>query len=172
MCLKLIRLFLFVVVVAICSVVVGCAPKPPLEIPEELIGVWITEAPGWEDRFLKLEERAIHFGIGGDQAIENPVIGVESEPSEEGHTLYRIKYLSPEGFEYVKPLFYDAERGEIRYRNRPSVVWKRADFDIKPAQALGLTAGPEEATVRQAVTAPQRLQEPICGGGQENCCVA
>ncbi|MGB3564224.1 MAG: hypothetical protein WBH85_00965 [Thermoanaerobaculia bacterium] len=121
---------------------------------------------------MKLEERAIHFGLGGDQAIENPVIGVESEPSEDGHILYRIRYLSPEGFEYVKPLFYDAERGEIRYRNRPSVVWKRADFDIKPAQALGLGAGPVEGTIRQAVTTPQRLREPIGSGGRENRCAA
>lgn len=130
--------------------------------------MWISDAPGWEDRFLKLEERAIHFGLGGDQAIENPVIDVESEPAKDGRTLYRIKYLSPEGLEYVKPLFFDAERREIRYRNRPSVVWKRADFDIKPAEASVRRTGPVRATTRQAERFSGTTPAPLgCNGWED-----
>ena len=132
MALNLPRLLLLSVVSAMCSWALGCGPQEPSEVPDELIGVWMTAAPGWEDRFLKLEKRAIHFGIGGDQAMVGPVIGVETEPFQ-GATLYRIKYLSPDGGEFTKPIYYDAKEDELRYRNRPNLIWKRVDIDIDPA---------------------------------------
>jgi hypothetical protein len=116
------------------SVVVGCAPQEPPEVPKELIGVWITDDPRYEDRFLKLEKRTIHFGIGGDQASENPIIDVEELPVE-GSIIFRIKYLSPEGLEYSQSLYYDQQSEEIRYKSRPSVVWRRVEIDIKPAES-------------------------------------
>ena len=134
MCPKPTRLLHLVVVSVIGSVVVGCAPQEPPEVPKELIGVWITDDPRYEDRFLKLEERTIHFGIGGDQASENPIIDVEELPVE-GSIIYRIKYLSPEGLEYSQSLYYDQQSEEIRYKSRPSVVWKRVEIEIKPAES-------------------------------------
>jgi hypothetical protein len=112
----------------------ACAPPEPTEVPEELIGVWVTGDPRYEGRFLKLEPRTIHFGMGGDQASENPIIEVETI-QEEGTSIYRIHYLSPEGLEYTQSLNYDPARGEIRYKNRPSVVWKRVEIAIEAADS-------------------------------------
>ena len=109
---------------------VGCARQEPTYVPNELIGVWVTEAPGWEDRFLKLEKRTIHFGMGGNQASENPVVAVERQ-LHQGRVLFRIKFLSPQGLEYTKQLFYDPGRDELRYANRPNVVWKKAEGDVR-----------------------------------------
>ena len=119
---------------------VACARQEPTYVPDELIGVWVTEAPGWEQRFLKLERRSIHFGMGDDQASSNPVLSVEQTP-EEGKILYQIKFLSPEGFEYSKPLYYDPARKEITFKNRPGVVWTKTDLEVRPAfQASSLAA--------------------------------
>jgi hypothetical protein len=134
MSLNLTRLLLLAVVSAMCSMVLGCAPQEPSEVPEKLVGVWITDDPRYEGRFLKLEPRKIHFGLGGDQATENPIIDVEELPGE-GNTIYRIKYLSPEGLEYSQSLYYDPSNEEIRYKSRPSVVWRRADIEIKPTDS-------------------------------------
>lgn len=112
----------------------GCTQPEPAEIPEELIGVWVTDDQRYEGRFLKLEARTIHFGIGGDQATENPIIDVETI-QEEGTSIYRIHYLSPEGLEYSQTLNYDPESEEIRYKNRPSVVWKRVEIEIEAAES-------------------------------------
>ena len=127
---KLKRFLVLAVVAATCSVVYSCAPQEPSEVPEELVGVWLTEDQRYEGRFLKLEPRMIHFGLGGDQATENPIVDVE-ELLGEGATVYRITYLSPEGLEYSQSLYYDPSSKEIRYKSRPSVVWRRADIEIK-----------------------------------------
>ena len=132
---RLTRFLILALVSVICGVVSGCAPQEPTEVPEELIGVWITDDPRFEERFLKLEKRAIHFGLGGDQATESPVIDVEELPTaEDGTTIYRIRYVSPEGLEYTQSLYYHRGNAEIRYRNRPSVVWRRVDIEIQPAE--------------------------------------
>jgi len=138
MCSKLTRLLLLVVVSAIFSVVVGCATQEPPEVPEELIGVWITDDPRFQDRFLKLEKQAIHFGLGGDKASENPVVGVEMELEEAGKAVYRIRFLSPEGVEFRKTLSYDPNQDVIRYKSRPSVVWKRSNVEIRPATEISM----------------------------------
>jgi hypothetical protein len=112
----------------------ACAEPEPSEVPEELIGVWVTDDPRYEGRFLKLEPRKIHFGMGGDQASENPIVEVETI-QEEGMSIYRIHYLSPEGLEYTQSLNYDPESGEVRYKNRPSVVWKRVEIEIEATES-------------------------------------
>jgi hypothetical protein len=131
---KLTRFLLLAVVSAMCSGLYGCAPEESPEVPAELQGVWITDDPRYDDRFLKLEKDTIHFGMGGDQATENPIIDVEELPVE-GSIVYRIKYLSPEGLEYSQSLYYDQQSEEIRYKSRPSVVWKRVEIEIKPAES-------------------------------------
>ena len=136
------RLFLLVVLATISGVlVVGCATEEPVPVPDELIGVWVTDDVRYEGRFLKLEAQKIHFGLGGDQASENPIINVETT-REDGKSIYRIHYLSPEGLEYSQTLYYEPSSGEMRYKNRPSVVWKKVALEIEPAESakLGLEA--------------------------------
>lgn len=141
------RPYLFLALLFTSAFVVACAPRGPAEVPEELLGVWITDDPRYEDRFLKLEKRKIHFGMGGNEATEAPIIGLE-ELSERGALVYRIKYLSPDGLEYTQSLYYDRSTGELRYKNRPSVVWRRVEIEIKPeesAQSSMLTGNLELA---------------------------
>jgi len=115
---------------------VGCAAQEPGQVPDELIGVWVTDDHRYQGRFLKLEARTIHFGVGEDQASENPIIDVETI-QEGGTSIYRIRYLSPEGLEYTQSLYYEPKNGKIRYKNRPSVVWRRIDIEIEAAESDG-----------------------------------
>lgn len=136
------RLFLLVVLATMSSaLLVACATEEPVPVPDELIGVWVTDDVRYEGRFLKLEAQKIHFGLGGDQASENPIINVETT-LEDGTSIYRIHYLSPEGLEYSQTLYYEPRSGEMRYKNRPSVIWKKVELEIEPAEAarLGLEA--------------------------------
>jgi hypothetical protein len=113
---------------------VGCAGQEPGQVPDELIGVWVTDDHRYQGRFLKLEAGTIHFGMGEDQASENPIIDVET--IQEGETsIYRIRYLSPEGLEYTQSLYYEPESEKIRYKSRPSVVWKRVEIEIEAAES-------------------------------------
>ncbi len=128
------RLLFLTVLSVMSGALVGCAAQEPGQVPDELIGVWVTDDLRYQGRFLKLEPRTIHFGMGGDQASENPIIDVETI-QEEGTSIYRIRYLSPEGLEYTQSLYYEPKSEEIRYKNRPSVVWKRVEIEIEAAES-------------------------------------
>ena len=97
-------------------------------MPRELMGIWRTEAPNYEDRYLELAPGEVRFGTGGDSFALHQVAEVRKLDSLEGAD-YRITYLSDEGLESYLSLRYHPAAAELSLINQPQLVWRRtAEF--------------------------------------------
>src|SRR5574341_1493240 len=112
------------IALALLLALVGCGPERTKTVPEELIGVWKTQAPDYADRFLELTRDSIRFGTGGDEFYVRSIVGVE-KVLEDGSTLYTVFYIDPadpEKYQYKVAFYYDpGNQGVIRYKNRKDI---------------------------------------------------
>lgn len=103
----------------------ACAKDAPKVIPNQIQGRWVTQAAGYENRYLQLEKDFVLIGVGRDvtPSIQR-VYRVESEGNGRQAT-YRIYSTGYETDDVLTLYFDPANGGEIRLKNQGGLVWKR-----------------------------------------------
>jgi hypothetical protein len=96
-----------------------------LSPPQKLLGLWTTEAPAYADRYLRIEEDRLVFGVASDQPpMVQRIVRIDVR-ADEKQTTYTFHSVDAEG-EHELVIFYDpAEGGALRIKNRIDVIWKK-----------------------------------------------
>ena len=102
----------------------GCGFFTRRELPKELHGVWRTNAPGYEDRFLQLQKDFVIFGVGNEKAVAQHIRKVATlQVGPE--TLYTVDSEEVGGEASELNFYYNPTGGgTIRFKNQ-DMVWKR-----------------------------------------------
>ena len=105
----------------------GCRVARLESVPDELVGVWKTTSPRYQDRFFEISEDLVVFGTGGRNTEAHPIVSI-SEALEDERLLYAISYESAEGEESEFSFYYDpAGSGVIRFKNQQDMAWTAVD---------------------------------------------
>ena len=103
----------------------GCGD--PLPVPEQLLGVWVTSAPAYQGRYLKIMERSLVFGLGAAGSEFHEIRNVESKPGVANETLYTLHHDDVEGESWrLGCKFPPADGGTIQFEHRDE-RWTRVD---------------------------------------------
>lgn len=103
----------------------GCGRGRIKEVPPELLGVWRTDAPGYQDRFMEIRPREIIFGTGPGSADIHTINGLRRRAAP-GHIDFTIFYDNVEGQEYEFSIIFEySEGGQITLTNQRNMVWRR-----------------------------------------------
>lgn len=95
-------------------------------VPAHLVGVWKTDDPKYEDRYLKFTDNFLIFGIGRGEEVSNYIEKIEAEQGGEGIS-YNFLYRDSEGGKWTLRLIYDpGSGGTIRLQNRDE-IWRMPD---------------------------------------------
>jgi hypothetical protein len=105
-------------------------PKKNKDIPEYLIGKWITSAPGYEDRFIEITKETLTYGLGGDKEDVYFISGIEK--SLKGiNVLYTISYKNTDGLKFTRSFYYHPENGEtIQFKHQEHITWRKMKNDV------------------------------------------
>jgi hypothetical protein len=110
---------------ALVLVLASCAKKTYKEVPDELVGVWKTSAPKYDDRFFELKKNSITFGTGEGASETFPVTKTEMQP-EDGENLYQVYYVATEGDTQQWVFYFPAAgQGSLRLKNQKSIPWNK-----------------------------------------------
>jgi hypothetical protein len=117
------------VAIVLCVFVVaalpGCGRGRIKEVPPEMLGVWYTDAPGYQGRWMELRTDEIVFATGPNTSTTHHVNGLRRR-EERGHVDYSIYYDNEEGQEYELVITYEYEEGgRILFQNQKNMVWRR-----------------------------------------------
>jgi hypothetical protein len=82
--------------VATALLLAACAEPPSEPLPQDLLQVWRTQAPGYRDRYFELREGWVVFGTGR-YTIALYAIGKVTSDVEDGVTRYAIEYRATDG---------------------------------------------------------------------------
>ena len=108
----------------------GCQSGGPDGLPGELIGVWKTSAPKYNDCSFELTRDYIIFTNSHSAAHvdTNFVLNMKQVP-ERGHFLYTILYENIHEQKYKFSFYYYSTKdGVIRLKNQTDVEWRK----VKP----------------------------------------
>ncbi len=109
----------------------GCGWFDSDEIPDALVGRWVTSAPRYEEAELGITKETVIFSKGLEFIHVNEIERVEIEDVKiepgEGETLIHITYEGAEGGEFTLSLYHrpGPGGGTLRFVNQPSLVWTR-----------------------------------------------
>ncbi len=105
---------------------IGCEKNIP--VPQHLIGEWKTSAPQYEDRYLKIAEHSLIFGIGDGEELSQDIEKVNVE-QENGETIYTIHYKDTEGERWSLILIYStASGGTLKIKNKND-IWEKVKLE-------------------------------------------
>jgi hypothetical protein len=100
----------------------GCEKTIP--VPQHLIGEWKTSSPEYADRYLKIAEHTLTFGIGDGEEASQDIEKVTTEQGN-GESVYTIHYKDKEGESWSLTLIYSsASGGTIKLKNS-NVIWEK-----------------------------------------------
>ena len=106
---------------------VECQPSGLETVPTEIMGVWKTSAPNFEDGSFELTEDHIVFRNSGPPEYEsvNSIIRIE-RVAEGQDLLYTVHYRNPQGEKYLFTFYhYPTKGGTIRLKNQGGIEWRR-----------------------------------------------
>jgi hypothetical protein len=100
---------------------VGCEKNIP--VPQHLIGEWKTSSPRYANRYLKIAEHSLVFGIGDGEELSQDIEEVNAE-EENGETIYTIRYKDLEDEKWNLTLMYSLATGTFRLKNGND-IWEK-----------------------------------------------
>ena len=116
--------FLVVGLALLCALL-GCTPRPRQEFRPDLIGVWKTEDPKYEDRFFQLEPQTLSLGIGEGRVNTYRIQSVRWSLDPVG-TLYTVSYWDyQEQMADTFAFYYNPVDGVIRLKNQRQIAWRK-----------------------------------------------
>ncbi len=105
----------------------GAQCQKEFTVPEELIGVWVTDDPKYLDNPFEIKRNTLIFeqGFGYFDFDVFPIVDLEKTDAG-GDALYIIYYLIPAGRKFEFSFYYAAtEGGVIRFKNQPEMKWTK-----------------------------------------------
>jgi hypothetical protein len=106
-------------------VVFGVRGKKEDPIPKQLWGYWTTDAEGYKDRYLELDDRYVLIGVSEEGMPDlQRVSKVNCRPA--GERLSCIIYSSNSEASFQLTVDYSPEHGgEVHIKNQQDIVWHR-----------------------------------------------
>ena len=103
-------------------VVPGMSRAASAELPEDMLGVWITSDPKYADRSFEIGRTELTLQVGKDSFVNHVIDRVELD-ERGGAELYTVHYLDDSGVEYELAFYYQTD--EIRLKNQRTMMWRK-----------------------------------------------
>ncbi len=95
-------------------------------LPPALQGTWMTSTPAYSDRYLRLADRTIEFGLGGNGADLHGIRRVDAEEMVDGSGLYTVQYLTDEGDTLSLRFLYRPGNPPTLRLDHQDVIWTQS----------------------------------------------
>lgn len=108
------------------AAVSACGVFDAHESPDELLGVWRTDAKGYERSYLEIDRKRLVIGMGTFALYDVPIERVERRVRGLGEITYELHYTAVEGYSDSIRLDYRSGDVPTLTTRRPAGVWRRS----------------------------------------------
>jgi hypothetical protein len=94
------------------------------DIPINLMGKWVTSAPGYQDRYIEFTKEKLGFGIGDDKEDVYMISSLEKN-LEGKNIIYTIDFKNSE-VKFTRSFYYHPENGgTIQFKHQEHIMWRK-----------------------------------------------
>jgi hypothetical protein len=97
-------------------------------VPQYLMGTWKTSAPQYEDRYLKIDDHTVIYGLGNGEEASHAIDKI-SKKQADGKTVYIFYYRNAEGEKETLTVVYRPDSGGSLQVKNNEAVWEKAKGD-------------------------------------------
>jgi len=116
-CNHMVNIFLLILIF-----VVGCERE--VIFPQHLIGVWKTSAPKYADRYMKISQHTVVYGIGKPEEVSHTIDRIGIKQGGDG-TVYTFYLRDAEGEKDTLTLTYRPDSGGTLQIKNSKEIWKK-----------------------------------------------
>ncbi len=102
--------------------VVACERE--VVVPQYLIGKWITSAPKYADRYLKISEHTLIYGVGEGKEVSHTIDKIDRK-SVDGGIGYIFYYRDAEGEKAKLTFTYRPDLGGTLQLKNSQDIWQK-----------------------------------------------
>ena len=103
----------------------GCRTIQLKTVPDNLVGIWRTDAPKYSGRSLELTRELLIINTGPAEKIFYGVLSVDEEPRG-NDAFYTIHYVSDDREVFQLSCFYGPQDGgTIQFEHQLGTLWTR-----------------------------------------------
>jgi hypothetical protein len=96
-------------------------------LPPAVQGTWTTSTPAYGDRYLRLADQTVEFGLGGHDADLYGIRRVEAEEMIDGSALYTIQYSTDREDTLSLRFFYRPGDPPTLKLDHQDAIWTRSE---------------------------------------------
>lgn len=126
--------FLLLIIITgavICGSLLFMLNRGASRVPPNLLGTWVTNSVGYEDRYIVMQEETLVFGTGGNSSDHCYIIRVREKNIGSGIS-YTINYENDKETKFKLNFVYKKEQQEtIIINHMESIVWIKKEGDEK-----------------------------------------
>ena len=120
------KIGLIIVLAATAAAIIFRVSRIPDPLPQEVVGVWHSDSPGYIDRFFELSDAIMVFGQGERRLEIQFITRVEAEKVKDGLSRYTIYHQDKYGFEQKTVFFFkQGDVNTIWFKNQDNVTWQK-----------------------------------------------
>lgn len=94
-------------------------------VPANLLGMWVTDSAGYEDRYMIMEEENLIFGTGGNNS-DHYFVNRVRENNDNSEIYYTVYYENDEKTEFRLKFTYKTEQYEtIIINHMENIIWTK-----------------------------------------------
>lgn len=121
-----IKIGLFIIFAVVAAAIIFRINSIPDPLPEDIIGVWHSDSPGYKDRYFELSDAIMVFGQGGRHLDIQFITRIKVKKIRGGLTQYTIHHKDNFGFEQQTVFFIKrAEVNTLWFNNQEYVTWQK-----------------------------------------------
>jgi len=96
-------------------------------LPPTVQGTWTTSTPAYSDRYLRLDDRTVEFGLGGHDSDIHGIRRVDAEEMVDGTALYTVQYHTDEGDTLSLRFLYRPGDPPTLKLDHQDAIWTRSN---------------------------------------------
>ncbi len=121
---RMVARFLPLLMAMLCGIS-GCAGGGEV-LPADMLGVWVTETPAYQERFFEITRVSIVFATGPESADAYVITRVKKENSRPGIDQFTIIHEDKDGHEYeLVFLYFSGDRPVIQFAHQTDMRWEK-----------------------------------------------
>jgi hypothetical protein len=102
--------------------VVACEHE--VVVPQYLTGKWKTSAPKYADRYMKVTEHALIYGVGAGEEASHTIDNIDIKQGV-GGTVFIFYYRDAEGEKATLTFTYRPDFGGTLQLNNSKYIWEK-----------------------------------------------
>jgi hypothetical protein len=109
----------------------ACHHEKVIDVPDQMVGIWVTDNQKYEDCFVKLTKTMVYFRTKDGEVDSYEIKKVTEAKNPKIHTKsYTITYKNEDGLKYEMTIDWKDKEKTLSFKDQKDVIWEKVKVGV------------------------------------------